>query len=47
MLLRVAGGPGLSGLQYLTQYKDLLVALTGGIYDVISWDPRGVGGLTM
>ena len=29
------------------QNKDLLLALTGGVYDVVSWDPRGVGFDTM
>ena len=26
--------------------KDLALLVTGGIYDIITWDPRGVG-LTM
>ncbi|KAI0746078.1 alpha/beta-hydrolase [Earliella scabrosa] len=35
------GGPGVSGLQALADYSDELMARTGGIYDFISWDPRG------
>ncbi|KAI0712702.1 hypothetical protein C8T65DRAFT_739278 [Cerioporus squamosus] len=40
------GGPGLSGVQRLAQNKDTLVAMSGGVYDVVSWDLRGVGNLT-
>ncbi|RPD63528.1 hypothetical protein L227DRAFT_651139 [Lentinus tigrinus ALCF2SS1-6] len=40
------GGPGESGVQDMIQYEDDLLALSGGVYDVISWDPRGVGNLT-
>ncbi|RDX45240.1 alpha/beta-hydrolase [Lentinus brumalis] len=40
------GGPGGSGLGTLAANKALLLALTGGVYDVVSWDPRGVGNLT-
>lgn len=43
------GGPGGSGLQTLSDEAEsaLLVEITGGFYDVVSWDPRGVGPLTM
>ncbi|KAL1943423.1 hypothetical protein VTO73DRAFT_4498 [Trametes versicolor] len=40
------GGPGESGLAALDEASDLLVALTGGQYDIVSWDPRGIGNLT-
>ncbi|RPD70243.1 hypothetical protein L226DRAFT_514780 [Lentinus tigrinus ALCF2SS1-7] len=40
------GGPGGPGVQAVTQFKDELLALTGGVYDVVSWDPRGVGKTT-
>ena len=43
----IVGGPGGSGVQTVFQNKELLLALSGGIYDVVSWDPRGVGNLTM
>ena len=36
----------MSGLQALADYSDELMARTGGIYDFISWDPRGVGPYT-
>ncbi|KAI0686870.1 alpha/beta-hydrolase [Cerioporus squamosus] len=39
-----AGGPGLSGLAELSEF---LLNATGGVYDIISWDPRGVGNLTV
>ncbi|KAI0718813.1 hypothetical protein C8T65DRAFT_706716 [Cerioporus squamosus] len=45
-LLFNPGGPGGSGLGTLVENKELLLALTGGVYDVVSWDPRGVGNLT-
>ena len=41
------GGPGGSGLDSLDVDADVLVNLTGGVYDVVSWDPRGVGSLTV
>lgn len=41
------GGPGISGLQRLAQNKDTLMAIGGGVYDIVSWDIRGVGNFTM
>ncbi|KAI8974213.1 TAP-like protein-domain-containing protein [Trametes punicea] len=41
------GGPGVSGLQALDQSSGLLLTVSGGRYDIVSWDPRGVGPLTV
>ncbi|OSD00757.1 alpha/beta-hydrolase [Trametes coccinea BRFM310] len=41
------GGPGGSGLDSLNTIGPELVALGGGHYDIVSWDPRGVGPLTI
>ncbi|KAI0820124.1 alpha/beta-hydrolase [Trametes gibbosa] len=41
------GGPGNSGIAQLGVSSDLLVSLTGGFYDIVSWDPRGIGALTV
>ncbi|KAI0709173.1 alpha/beta-hydrolase, partial [Earliella scabrosa] len=40
------GGPGGSGLALVNSNKNLLLQITGGMYDIVSWDPRGVGSLT-
>ncbi|CAE6531988.1 unnamed protein product [Rhizoctonia solani] len=38
------GGPGGSGVKTLqSSYADLLMQSSGGQYDIVSWDPRGVG----
>ncbi|KAI9058621.1 hypothetical protein FKP32DRAFT_1680355 [Trametes sanguinea] len=41
------GGPGGSGLDALNTAAVELVALSGGHYDIVSWDPHGVGPLTV
>ena len=41
------GGPGVSGLQALDETSELLRAQVGGSYDIVSWDPRGVGSLSV
>ncbi|KAF8605941.1 alpha/beta-hydrolase [Ceratobasidium sp. AG-I] len=38
------GGPGASGVQFLYQAGPALAEITDNRYDIISWDPRGVGG---
>ncbi|MFI1223838.1 MULTISPECIES: alpha/beta hydrolase [unclassified Streptomyces] len=45
-LLVLPGGPGGSGVQRLAQKGEALRAATEGAYDLISMDPRGVGGST-
>ncbi|KAL1759042.1 Alpha/Beta hydrolase protein [Schizophyllum commune] len=37
------GGPGGSGVEYILEYGHNISAMTGGHYDIVSWDPRGVG----
>ncbi|KAG8931574.1 hypothetical protein FRC02_002502 [Tulasnella sp. 418] len=36
------GGPGESGVEFLTRSADTLSTLSHGAYDLVSWDPRGV-----
>ncbi|MET8976627.1 alpha/beta hydrolase [Streptomyces sp. NPDC004539] len=43
-LLVIPGGPGGSGIQRLTRQGAALRAELGGSYDLVSFDPRGVGG---
>ncbi|MFI6683173.1 alpha/beta hydrolase [Streptomyces sp. NPDC050485] len=45
-LLVIPGGPGGSGVQRLTQKGDALRGQLKGAYDIVSLDPRGVGGST-
>ncbi|MBF6050672.1 alpha/beta fold hydrolase [Streptomyces eurocidicus] len=43
-LLLIPGGPGGSGREWLAQQGAELRERTGGAYDIVSLDPRGVGG---
>lgn len=45
-LVVIPGGPGGSGVQRLTQKGEALRGQLGGAYDLVSFDPRGVGGST-
>jgi pimeloyl-ACP methyl ester carboxylesterase len=43
-LLTNPGGPGSSGIDFLLNGAgEGISTITGGFYDIISWDPRGVG----
>lgn len=37
------GGPGGSGVETIQAQGPLISQITGGVYDAVSWDPRGVG----
>ncbi|KAI0636319.1 TAP-like protein-domain-containing protein [Trametes polyzona] len=41
------GGPGVSGIETLNSTSAQFLNSTGGEYDIVSWDPRGVGSLTV
>ncbi|WP_137994242.1 alpha/beta hydrolase [Streptomyces vilmorinianum] len=43
-LMVIPGGPGSSGVQRLSQKGAALVEELGGAYDLVAFDPRGVGG---
>jgi pimeloyl-ACP methyl ester carboxylesterase len=42
MLLTNPGGPGGSGVGFVTLEYPSLISVTGSNYDLVSWDPRGV-----
>ena len=43
MLFTNPGGPGGSGIDFLRDAADVLPAEIRNSFDLISWDPRGVG----
>ncbi|MFD9569382.1 alpha/beta hydrolase [Streptomyces sp. NPDC059982] len=45
-LVVIPGGPGGSGVQRLTQKGEALRGQLGGAYDLVTFDPRGVGAST-
>ena len=46
-LTSTTGGPGVSGLEAIDETSEILRAQVGGGYDIVSWDPRGVGTLSV
>ena len=46
-LRTLTGGPDISGIQSLSESSELLLGLSGGLYDIVSWDIRGTGSLSM
>ncbi|MFC8074030.1 alpha/beta hydrolase [Streptomyces sp. NPDC057307] len=46
VLLMIPGGPGGSGVQTLARKGKALQGQMDGAYDIVSFDPRGVGGST-
>ncbi|OAR22019.1 hypothetical protein A8W25_30175 [Streptomyces sp. ERV7] len=46
VLLAIPGGPGGSGLRMLAEQGAALRKETGGAYDIVGFDPRGVGAST-
>jgi pimeloyl-ACP methyl ester carboxylesterase len=41
------GGPGGSGVEFVTSFGDQMSKDIQGHYDIVSWDPRGVGSYTL
>lgn len=41
------GGPGGSGLGLIQLFGPIASELLNGTYDIVSWDPRGVGNYTL
>ncbi|MEU4208571.1 alpha/beta hydrolase [Streptomyces sp. NPDC026206] len=46
-LLLIPGGPGGSGREKLRSRGEAVRKATGGAYDIVSFDPRGVGGSSL
>jgi hypothetical protein len=46
-LIVFSGGPGEPGIDTLLAAGEALLAYTDGHYDIVSWDPRGVGSRTV
>jgi len=45
--MTLVGGPGGAGVGLIPGFGPFLSEQLGGTYDIISWDPRGVGKYTL
>jgi len=47
LTLKLVGGPGGPGVEFLSVLGAQVSTYIQGQYDIVSWDPRGVGSYTL